>query len=71
MKQHVRTVEVSKTMAEVQSIMLENDMGCIPVVAEGTHKLIGIVTWTDLLRQHCYYASLYYHNRGIADSIAN
>ena len=71
MKQHVRTVEASKTMAEVESILLENDVGCIPVVADGTQRLVGMVTRTDLLRQHRYYASLHYHNKGFADSIAN
>ena len=71
MKQHVQTVEASRTMAEVESILLENDVGCIPVVADGTQRLVGMVTRTDLLRQHRYYASLHYHNKGFADSIAN
>jgi nanoRNase/pAp phosphatase (c-di-AMP/oligoRNAs hydrolase) len=70
MLQHVRTVEASKTMAEVESILLENDVGCIPVVADGTKKLVGMVTRTDLLRQHRYYPSLPYHNKGFANSIA-
>jgi tRNA nucleotidyltransferase (CCA-adding enzyme) len=70
MLQHVQIVEVSKTMAEVESILLENDVGCIPVVADGTRKLVGMVTRTDLLRQHRYYPSLPYHNKGFADSIA-
>merc|ERR1712226_1571121 len=71
MKQHVRVVEDSKTMAEVERILLENDVGCIPVVAEGTNILIGMVTRTDLLRQHRYYVSLNYHNPSFADIIAN
>jgi len=71
MKQHVRVVEDSKTMAEVEIILLENDVGCIPVVAEGTNRLIGMVTRTDLLRQHRYYDSLHYSNPGFADSIKN
>lgn len=70
MLQHVQTVEVSKTMAEVEIILLENDVGCIPVVADGTKKLVGMVTRTDILRQHRYYPSLPYHNKGFADSIA-
>ncbi len=45
-------------------------VGCIPVVADGTKKLVGMVTRTDLLRQHKYYPSLHYHNKGYADSIA-
>jgi CBS domain-containing protein len=70
MIQHVQTVEASKTMAEVELILLENDVGCIPVVADGTRQLVGMVTRTDLLRQHRYYPSLPYHNKGFADSIA-
>ena len=68
MKQHVKTVESSMTMAEVEHILLENDVGCIPVVAEGTNQLVGMVTRTDLLRQHRYYPSLHYNNKGFADS---
>jgi len=70
MLQHVQLVEASKTMAEVESILLENDVGCIPVVADGSKQLVGMVTRTDLLRQHRYYPSLHYHNKGFADSIA-
>jgi nanoRNase/pAp phosphatase (c-di-AMP/oligoRNAs hydrolase) len=70
MKQHVQVVEASKTMAQVESILLENDVGCMPVVADGTKQLVGMVTRTDLLRQHRYYPSLHYHNKGFADSIA-
>ena len=71
MKQHVQLIEASLTMAEVESILLESDVGCMPVVAEGTKQLVGMVTRTDLLRQHRYYPSLPYHNKGFADSIAN
>ncbi len=70
MKQHVQTVEAGLTMAEVEAILLENDVGCIPVVADGTKQLVGMVTRTDLLRQHRYYPSLHYHNPGFSDSIA-
>lgn len=68
MKQHVQTVEASLTMAEVEAILLENDVGCIPVVQDGTNQLVGMVTRTDLLRQHRYYPSLHYHNPGFSDS---
>jgi signal-transduction protein with cAMP-binding, CBS, and nucleotidyltransferase domain len=71
MLQHIRTVEASKTMAEVETVLLDADIGCIPVVADGTNQLVGMVTRTDLLRQHRYYNSLYYNNRGMSDSIAN
>lgn len=59
MKQHVTTVEASMTIAEVERTLLENDVGCIPVVQDGTNKLVGMVTRTDLLRQHRYYSSLH------------
>jgi len=58
------------TMAEVEAVLLNTDVGCIPVVADGTKQLVGMVTRTDLLRQHRYYESLHYHNKGFADSIA-
>jgi len=70
MKQHIQVVEGSRTMAEVEAILLHQDVGCMPVVKDGTKKLIGMVTRTDLLRQHRYYPSLHYHNKGYADSIA-
>lgn len=70
MIQNVQIVEESKTLAEVEAIFLENDVGCIPVVSDGTRRLVGMVTRTDLLRQHRYYSSLTYHNKGFADSIA-
>jgi len=70
MKQHVRIVEASMTMAEVEQVLLENDVGCIPVVLDGSKHLVGMVTRTDLLRQHRYYPTLHYHNKGFSDSIA-
>ena len=70
MLQHIMTVEASRTMAEVETILLENDVGCIPVVKDGTMELVGMVTRTDLLRQHQYYSSLHYHNKGMTNSIA-
>jgi len=70
MKQHVTMIPASMTMAEVEAVLLENDVGCVPVVQDGTTQLVGMVTRTDLLRQHRYYPSLHYHNKGFADSIA-
>jgi nanoRNase/pAp phosphatase (c-di-AMP/oligoRNAs hydrolase) len=70
MKQHVTTIPASMTMAEVEQVLLENDVGCVPVVQDGTKKLVGMVTRTDLLRQHRYYPSLHYHNKGFSNSIA-
>lgn len=70
MIQHVQTVEETKTMAEVESILMETDVGCIPVVEEGTKRLVGMVTRTDILRQHRYYDNLPYNNKGFANSIA-
>ena len=69
MLQHVQTIEADRTMKEVESFLLANDIGCIPVVAPGTKQLVGMVTRTDLLRQHRYYPNLPYHNKGYADSI--
>ena len=71
MLQHVQTVEASMTMSEVETILLENDIGCLPVVLDGTKQLVGMVTRTDLLRQHRYYSSLHYNNKAFANSIAD
>jgi len=70
MKQHITVVSDKLTMPEVESILLENDVGCIPVVSDGSMQLVGMLTRTDLLRQHKYYPSLHYHNKGFSDSIA-
>ncbi|KAL3915644.1 MAG: hypothetical protein SGILL_005549, partial [Bacillariaceae sp.] len=70
MKQHITTVAASMTMAEVEAILLSNDVGCIPVVQDGSNYLVGMLTRTDLLRQHRYYKQLHYHNKGMSDSIA-
>ena len=70
MKQKVELAEASMTMAEVEQLLLETDVGCVPVVADDTKQLVGMVTRTDLLRQHRYYSSLHYHNKGFSDSIA-
>lgn len=69
MLQHIQIVEASRTMTEVETILLENDVGCIPVVADGTNRLVGMVTRTDVLRQHRYYPNLPYHNKGFVNSI--
>ena len=69
MKQHIQTVEYSQTMFEVEAILLNNDVGCIPVVADGSKQLLGMVTRTDLLRQHSYYPSLHYNNKAFSESI--
>lgn len=70
MKQKVELAEASMTMAEVEQLLLETDVGCVPVVADKTKQLVGMVTRTDLLRQHRYYSTLHYHNKGFSDSIA-
>lgn len=70
MKQKVELAEASMTMAEVEQLLLETDVGCVPVVTDETKQLVGMVTRTDLLRQHRYYSSLHYHNKGFSDSIA-
>ncbi|GKY97366.1 hypothetical protein MPSEU_000695000 [Mayamaea pseudoterrestris] len=70
MLNNVQTVEATKTMAEVESFLFETDVGCIPVVLEGTKQLVGMVTRTDVLRQHRYYGSLHYHNKGFSNALA-
>lgn len=61
---------LARSLAHIRSLALFHAVGCIPVVEDGTKKLVGMVTRTDLLRQHRYYPSLHYHNKGFSDSIA-
>jgi len=71
MKQHVTTIPASMTFSEAEALLLENDVGCIPVVQDNSKQLLGMVTRTDLLRQHRYYPSLHYQNKFFSNSIAN
>merc|ERR1712157_323447 len=70
MTHHVRIIEASRTMTEAEIMLLEQDVGVLPVVKDNSKQLVGMVTRTDLLRQHRYYPSLHYHNKGFSDSIA-
>jgi tRNA nucleotidyltransferase (CCA-adding enzyme) len=50
MSRQVRTITPDSTMREIEAIMVSEDLGRLPVV-EGD-RLVGIVTRTDILRQH-------------------
>ncbi|BAW96551.1 polyA polymerase family protein [[Synechococcus] sp. NIES-970] len=50
MSREVRTIGPETTMREIESIMVTDDVGRLPVI-EG-EQLVGIVTRTDILRQH-------------------
>ena len=39
--------------------------------AEGGGKVKGLITRTDMLRQHQYYDSLHYNNKAFSDKIAD
>jgi CBS-domain-containing membrane protein len=77
MLQHVRTVGEEQTLSEAETILLEGDVGVIPVVegrgggGEGREKVKGLITRTDMLRQHQYYDTLHYNNKAFADKIAD
>jgi len=49
MVRNVVTVSVDATLAEAANRMLENKVGCLPVVDSNRH-VAGIITTTDLLR---------------------
>lgn len=46
---------------------MQEDLGRLPVVKGG--KLVGIITREDMLRQHCFYDGLHYHNRAYATPV--
>ncbi|MCD6513160.1 MAG: CBS domain-containing protein [Thermoplasmata archaeon] len=49
MKTPVVTITLSSTVEEAAKLMMEKEVGCLPVIG-GDEKLHGIVTRTDLLR---------------------
>ncbi|MEB3225976.1 MAG: CBS domain-containing protein [Synechococcus sp.] len=50
MSREVRTIHPDTTMREIESIMVTDDVGRLPVIE--AEQLVGIVTRTDILRQH-------------------
>ncbi|AMA09051.1 CBS domain-containing protein [Picosynechococcus sp. PCC 73109] len=50
MSREVRTIQPDTTMRDIETIMVTDDVGRLPVI-EGD-QLLGIVTRTDVLRQH-------------------
>ena len=61
------------TLNEAETILLEGDVGMIPVVEGDDEVVVGMITRTDLLRQHQYYDSgtLHYNNKAFADKISD
>jgi tRNA nucleotidyltransferase (CCA-adding enzyme) len=49
MTPHLKTINPHTTLPEIEAIMVNYDIGRLPVVDDG--KLVGIVTRTDVLRQ--------------------
>jgi len=49
MIRNVVVASVSSTLAEAAQLMLENRVGCLPVVDSDRH-VVGIITTTDLIR---------------------
>ncbi|KAG5177591.1 hypothetical protein JKP88DRAFT_265039 [Tribonema minus] len=64
---HIVAAQVDQTIAEVEELLVMNDLGRVPVLEGG--KLVGLITRTDLLRQHQFYDGLHYHNKAFADPI--
>ncbi|KAB2952617.1 CBS domain-containing protein [Heliorestis acidaminivorans] len=48
MSRNVLTIDVDSSIREIQSLMIEHDIGRLPVIEKG--KIIGIVSRTDVLR---------------------
>ena len=50
MTSDVLAVEPDTELSEVISIMLEGQVGAVPVVRAGTREVVGIVSYVDVLR---------------------
>lgn len=50
MKTHVYTALLDTTAAEATKKLLDNKIGCLPVLEANTKNVIGIITETDMLR---------------------
>ena len=50
MKTNVITAHLETPAAEATKKMLDNKIGCLPVLENGSNKVIGIITETDMLR---------------------
>jgi acetoin utilization protein AcuB len=50
MTSDVLAVEPDTELSEVISVMLEGQVGAVPVVRAGTREVVGIVSYVDVLR---------------------
>ena len=51
MSSSVTTLTPENTLKEASEIMIRNKYGCIPIVSAGSKKLIGIVSYIDILKK--------------------
>ncbi len=56
MRRNVITVPADTTLEELETLMLEQSIGRLPVISEH-NVLVGLVTRTDVLRQHGLYTN--------------
>lgn len=56
MSPHPTTVDPSTTIETASILLLENRFSCLPVIGEH-NRLVGILSWKDLLRFYVYHAS--------------
>ena len=50
------TIDESTAVTAACGIMVRKDVSCLPITAHDSERIVGIVTWRDLLRwsaQHC------------------
>lgn len=50
MAKDVKTISPNDSIADAADIMLREKIGCLPVVADGSKELIGILTESDYVR---------------------
>jgi tRNA nucleotidyltransferase (CCA-adding enzyme) len=52
-RKYFESLRLSSLCAHLQNLLVQNDAGRLPVLENG--KLVGLITRTDLLRQHAFY----------------
>ena len=51
MTQDPLTLTPENTLKEAAEIMARTKFGCLPIIAPGTRKLVGIISYVDVLRK--------------------
>ena len=71
-RDRLSSVTTEMSVREIEELLIADDVGRLPILsADGSGRVEGILTRTDLLRQRAFYKSLHYHNKGFSNSLAD